>query len=295
MMGRLSEDLRRYLGRLARHTPAFRGKGRALRRTDDVLRRSSGCDALRERVDGVHYELRTRDVIDFNLLYEGRHDGAISDLIKSRLPAGGTLWDVGANVGAISLPIAAASPSVRVEAFEPSPPVRARLGANLALNPRLSSRVHVHACALSDRSGETNFYVSSETGNSGVGGLFAAGNRALTPTTVAVKRADDLIKAGEVLAPDVVKIDVEGFELEVLQGMEGTLTRAKRMDLVFEHEVYRLDERRLPRDALARFLSSLGFELFAIVKGRNGCALPRPMRPSDLDRRGDIYAALNRG
>jgi FkbM family methyltransferase len=294
MLEHVSAEVRRALGRASRTLPPFRGKGRVLRATDDVLRRHSGEGRLIEQMGGVRYALDTRDVIDFNLLYVGRHDAAIAQLLEQRISPGAVFWDVGANVGAISLPTSAAKPSVLIESFEPSPSVRARLLSNLDLNPSLASRIEVRPWALSNWSGETDFFPSGESGNSGIGGLTASGNRQHAPVRVRVCRADDLIDANEVPAPNFIKIDVEGHELDVLQGMERFLSHVPQLEIVFEHELYWFEQRRLPQDAVAKFLRGLGFELQRVVSENGSGSLLRPLRDADLSLRGDIHARVDR-
>lgn len=77
--------------------------------------------------------------------------------------------------------------------------------------------VRVFPCALGDFDGETGFDpgLNSETGHMAAGG----------PLRVSCSRADTLLAAGEVEAPDLIKIDVEGAEENVLRGACGAMER----------------------------------------------------------------------
>jgi len=272
---------------LSRRLPHFRGKTRILRAYDRYLRRAAAAEALQLRVHGVAFALDTEDVIDFRLAYLARHDSSVARWLAAIIGAqSAVLWDVGANVGAISLPLAHHHPGLIVDAFEPSPRVAARLRRNLALNPALLARVVVHDIALCDRSGWVDFFPSAEPENSGVGTLMAAANTEATPVRVAALSGDLFIASGAGRPPDVIKIDVEGFEYEVLTGLRGHLSQHRDVAVIFEHEPYRLCERAHPGSA-SELLAALGFDLFALPQQ---AAAPMPLHPSMLDQHVDILA-----
>jgi FkbM family methyltransferase len=242
---------------------------------------------VRLTVDGVAFALDTEDIIDFRIAYLSGHDRTVAScldgIVRGR-PA--VLWDVGANVGSISLPLARRHPALVVEAFEPSPVVVARMRRNLALNERLGARIRLHDIALCDRVGPVEFFPSAEPGNSGVGTLMPSANTEATPLRVAARTGDTLIAAGTARPPDVIKIDVEGFEYEVLYGLRLHLARRPDLAVVFEHEPYRLRNRKEP-GAATELLTGLGFTLFGLPQ--RGATLT-PFHPSMLERHIDILA-----
>lgn len=277
--------------RLSRALPRFRGKTRLQRLLSSALTQG-GPSALTASVGGVHWELDPSELIQFRILWDGGHDPHVVGWLCRRLAgvaSTGTapvLWDVGANVGAVTLSVAAQIPGVRVEAFEPSPRVRERLQRNVALNPGLD--VCVHALALANEPGRTRFFESAEAGNSGIGTLYQAHNTRDLGADVVVERGDALIAEGAARAPDVVKIDVEGFEPEVLEGLSTTLA-GHRPALVVESSAYRLDARGLPRAAIARRLTELGFEVRLIDPQRTD-GYSRLLDPRDLAGNVDLAA-----
>jgi FkbM family methyltransferase len=275
--------LRRALSHLSRRVPRFRGKVRLTRLADRLLLPST--PGLRVSTRGVTYRVEGRDWIEFHVLYHGGYALHIVDLLAALAPAGGVFWDVGANIGTTSLAMVARVPGLSCIAFEPSPPVLARLCLNAQLNPALQGRLRVLSLALSDRPGPASFFLSSEPENSGVGGLGPSANRLRTPVTVWAARGDDLIAHGHVPPPTLLKLDVEGHELAVLTGLDRTLRAADRLGIVFEHSLRRLAEQRQPKDAVAAFLRERGFELLV----PDGTGL-RPLEPVDLDRSQDIVA-----
>lgn len=133
---------------------------------------------------------------------------------------GATVLDVGANVGSYTLLFATwAGPAGRVFAFEPAPASRAGLQRHLALNG-LADRVDVVAAAAAASVGFARFRTD---GTSGANALEPPSTRASAPTIDVKTTTLDAFCEARRLRPDVVKIDVEGAELEVLKGARQVL------------------------------------------------------------------------
>ncbi len=272
------------LGEFSRRTPHFRGRARLQRMLTRVGAELGDLREIPVDMGGLHWTLDLRELIQFRLFWDGAHDSHVLNFLvreSSRLPRG-VLWDVGANIGAIALPLCQRLPHLRVEAFEPSPTVFDKLLRHRVDNPGLD--LGVHQVALADRDGTTAFFASSEPGNGGLGSLARAHNTVSTPVEVRVARGDGLISAGEIEAPDLIKIDVEGFEPECLDGLAETL-RKKRPVLCVESSSYRLLARGLPKDAIAKKLEALGYTVSVITEDGE-----RPLRPSDFDTNFDLAA-----
>lgn len=143
--------------------------------------------------------------------YEERFHAALMQAIRP----GDVVWDVGANVGHYTSIFAqAVGPAGAVIAFEPSPGCRPALATIAEDYPN----VRVLEIALSDYDGWANFDTSR--GETDVNNQL----RKDGDVEVRVARADSVLSAGTTQAPDIVKIDVEGFEPEVLAGFGGSLT-----------------------------------------------------------------------
>jgi FkbM family methyltransferase len=153
-------------------------------------------------------------------LVRGALEPSVQEALRRHVFAGAVVFDVGANVGFFSLLAARlAGPAGRVEAFEPHPAAAAGLRRNVALNG--ADTVHVNEVAVGARSGSAELMSVRERSWSHLA------DRGWHPETddiidVLVVTIDDLV-AGGMRAPDVVKIDVEGSELDVLQGMRETI------------------------------------------------------------------------
>jgi FkbM family methyltransferase len=133
---------------------------------------------------------------------------------------GAVVFDVGANIGAYALLFAQwVGPRGRVFAFEPSPPSRTGLERHLQLND-VEDRVEIVPAAVCDRSGHATFHLDRFGGMSG---LHTSPDLAPTALNVETTTLDRFCEERGV-KPDVVKIDVEGAELEVLRGARSTLS-----------------------------------------------------------------------
>lgn len=138
------------------------------------------------------------------------------------------IFDVGANAGQFRHQAHGAFPGAVIHSFEPHPPSFVRL------QQAAGSDAHLHQLALSDRSGALPFYVY---GNSAEGSLM----NSLTPDAGFARRGgmkpevievesltlDRLCERERIEGVDLLKVDTEGFDLAVLQGAEGMLSKGR--------------------------------------------------------------------
>ncbi len=173
----------------------------------------------------------------------GTFDAFLHQAVQGRIRLEGAVgWDVGAHFGYHSLALAAQG--AQVVAFEPNALNAARLRENLARNPQLAARVRLRPEALSDREGTLEFVQSTDLEETSSGSHLAAGTppagelayERFQRVAVTCARADALIAAGEP-PPTVMKVDVEGAEVLVLEGARELLRRHKPLLLVEVHHI----------------------------------------------------------
>lgn len=173
-------------------------------------------------LDGAQLQLDLQTEKDYWLgTYEPELQTAIADFVKP----GMTAYDVGANIGYISLGLARAVGSEgQVWAFEALPVNQSRLRANVGLNPDL--KVEVIAKAVTGESGTVDFLVHASGGMGKAAG--SAGRQASYSETIAVPAIslDDFVFIENNPVPQVVKMDIEGGEVLALPGMERVLKEA---------------------------------------------------------------------
>jgi FkbM family methyltransferase len=139
-----------------------------------------------------------------------------------------TFIDVGANCGLYSVLGPLWNPDLQVIAFEPVPEIFEGLRRNVRLN-RLESRVHCENIALSSQSGRATFFLpmpeSLDSESTGTLATESWQARKGSPQFEVQTLRFDEYEALHTIYVDLVKIDVEDFEADVLEGMQATIMR----------------------------------------------------------------------
>jgi FkbM family methyltransferase len=197
------------------------------------------------------------------LLSTGRSADAYEHDFKSAMLScirpGDCVWDVGANVGLYSEMFAlTVGPSGKVESFEPSPACVAALERRLR-DRSAGASWEVVPIALSDVDGDG--WLSLGDGGTAPSNHLASSDDA-SVIRVKTARGDSLLAQGYG-PPAVIKIDVEGFEGEVLDGMSSVLADASLRAVCVEVHFSQLAGRGKPNEPtrIARVLQAREFSL----------------------------------
>lgn len=146
----------------------------------------------------------------------------------------GVMLDVGANTGLFSLLAVAANRRLRVHSFEPLDSVRTLLNANLALNPRLASRVGVYGVGLSNAEGTFDFFETINdhgliTTSSSLEMSHAEQIGRYRKQTIQTQTMDGWAAHRGFDDISLIKIDVEGHEYAVIEGARKTILKHRPM------------------------------------------------------------------
>ena len=238
----------------------FKGKERIVA----LLSRPSALNQIKIERQGVIWYLQGHDLNEFAIAVRKNHSSLLSSTLNDEIEKDNIkiFWDIGANIGAITLPLLKKFNDLEAVLFEPSAEVAGRLIRNIANNPELCLRSKILNVALSDSEGINNFYVSNEAFNSGVAGLGRSHNRHEFAVGVQTYTGDSLVGSKKYAPPQLIKIDVEGFELEVFKGLKNTLLQY-HPTIIFEHSLYRLRERNQPINSVTSFLEELGYSIYS--------------------------------
>jgi FkbM family methyltransferase len=202
-----------------------------------------------------------------------------------------TVLDVGANKGQFSLIARYLFPAAEIYAFEPLESAR-RVYQSVVSGP-----IKVHAVALGAETGKAKYFIASRADSSS---LFLPGKRQelaygvvlSSTTTVNVETLEAVIEPSALVAPVLLKLDVQGGELDVLKGAEKLLPH---VDAIYcEVSFVELYERQPLASAIVSFLSDHNFKLRGVfnlsvtkhfgatqadllfVRGPNSCDEVRP-------------------
>jgi FkbM family methyltransferase len=193
--------------------------------------------------------------------------------LKRLLPR--TLIDVGANKGQFSLAARYLFPDIEVHAFEP-------LERERTIYEKVVTPAKLYATAVGRVAGEASFYVTSRADSSSLlqpGSLQkkAYGVSTKSLITVSVARLPDIIDLSNLSRPILLKIDVQGGELEVLQGAEAGLSL---IDMIYcEVSFVQLYEGQPLANEITNYLSEQGFAL----KGIFNRSVTKDLGPTQAD------------
>ncbi len=207
----------------------------------------------------------------------------------STLPlTGATVYDVGSNIGSHMLLFARlVGPTGSIHAFEPDPRCRQALLDLIYLN-RLTN-VEVHGYALGARPEVAELVIpdgarvrASATLEPEI--IEIIGSAEVRRTPVRVARLDDAMATFALAPPTFMKIDVEGFECEVVEGGRAVLAAARPRLFVEVHGATPDAQRERARRLLGQ-LEELGYQRFQHVERK--CPVTRDDPPAG----GHIYAS----
>lgn len=181
--------------------------------------------------DGLQFKLAPGEYVDRYIAVEGIYERRFLRFFKRELPPGAVMIDIGANIGNHALYLH--RDCAEVHCFEPNPRAAERLEHNVALNH--AANVHVHRVGLGSKDAILNF-ASNIAGNLGNSGFSTASLHPGEYETIElpIRNADDAIAALSLDRIDFIKIDVEGLEEQVFEGLKGTI-RQYRPLIAFEY------------------------------------------------------------
>jgi FkbM family methyltransferase len=203
-----------------------------------------------------------REPVAFELLINGAYESETLALLLKAISGKGTFVDVGANIGAFTVPLAKQLNSVTVVAIEASPAVYPYLARNIELNDLRN--VRLHHCAALDSDRDTVAFYEAPKDHFGMGALAAQFSGKAVPVTA--RTLDSILAEDGIERVDVLKVDVEGFEGRVFAGAMKLLTGSRAPTIIFEFCDWA--ERRVQNARIGyaqRFLMDLGYSIFRLA------------------------------
>jgi FkbM family methyltransferase len=199
----------------------------------------------------------------------GTYEMNLQQVIRDWVKPGMVAYDVGANIGYVSLLLAKrVGENGQVLSFEPLPANQDRLQKNVALNPNMN--VRLISKAVSEKEGETTFLVHASGGMGKLQGF--AGQKADYENKIQVETVslDGFVYKEKNAVPNIIKIDIEGGEVQALKGMPRLFKEAKPILLIELHG------HEAAEDTLA-ILHKAGYNLYFMRSGYQKIVVPKDL------------------
>ncbi|MDZ4688719.1 MAG: FkbM family methyltransferase [Planctomycetaceae bacterium] len=223
---------------------------------DWVLDERETCVELQACGLTARFPTNMRDALQYHCIANGESIEELHGFVAHARQNGGLLFDVGAADGLFSILHCLSNTSNRAIAFEPSDVLAARIPVASKLND-LNDRITVLEAAV----GRTQSALSADVSSCGMLVIGpSSGDKMIEVVTL-----DDMIEKFGV--PTVIKIDVEGYEAEVLAGAHRVLADCGPT-LFLELHLDMLENKGIPASRLTRLLSDCGYK-FETSLGRS--------------------------
>jgi len=217
----------------------------------------------------IKYEVDLSEGINLSLFLFGGFQNHVTKSKLLSIPSDAVIFDIGANFGLMTLPLAQMVPQGKVYSFEPAHYAIEKLKKNLFLNPGLASRIEVINAFVSTKS-TTNpgmkaiaswkvnseklekhpLNMGSEKPTDGVGSI----------------ALDEFCEKENISRLDFIKIDTEGYESDVLGGAVKTIANY-RPQIIFEIGLYSMKERGIDFSFYTIYFEKFGYKFYNAKTG----------------------------
>lgn len=219
---------------------------------------------VRSRSQQIELYLDSRDqhLVPYTLMNFRSYECAETEFLKSIAQSDWTILDIGANCGWYALALAKRWPTAKIHAFEPIPHTYEILQRNIHHNG--VSNIQTHRLAFSNQETVLDFLYTPDCSGAtslvkaGQPGSTAALERIACPATTL-----DMFCARQELAPQLIKCDVEGAELLVVQGGEETIATHRPVILLELLRKWSREFEYHPNDVL-NLLSKHGYRAYTL-------------------------------
>jgi FkbM family methyltransferase len=250
------------ISKLFRILPYFKGKYRI---ANLALKKALDKEfpiSFRGKNELLYTIPNTIENIGKELFINGVYEAGTIKLIRKLLNDQAVFFDIGANIGAISLPLAKQT-SASIHAFEPSAFIFDYLKKNVE-NNHITSILINNVAVHSVHNSQLDFFAADiKYGKSTMVPSYSQ-----TSYPVNTVNLDEYCNEKEISTIDVLKIDVQGFELNVFKGCEALLKRKAIGNIIFEFEDWAETDAGFGEGSSQLYLIDNGYEIFTLRNER---------------------------
>jgi len=218
----------------------------------DTIIYATSDDEYTLEVAGIETDFYTQNRNEVRLFYPEFSERSFLAEVVHDIEQSDVFYDIGAHVGIYTCMISQILDPDRVVAVEPHPASTSRIRENLSLN---ETDARVQECFLSDRNGQTRLELNEDV----------TGERIALPAketnggvTRPVSRGDSLIEDEDLPRPTIMKIDVDGNEKQVLDGLSSVLDDVRKIYLEVHPEL--LENHGSSESEIKQILREYGYE-----------------------------------
>ena len=190
-------------------------------------------------------------------IYFAFEDKAISNFI-GQIKKNETLVDIGANIGYVTLLLSQKCSDGKVISIEPSKKTFETLSYNLSLNN--AKNVTALNIGLGEKEKKEKLYQVNER-NTGMNRISNNNDESLPSEEIQIRSLDEILIELNTTSVNAIKLDVEGYEFNVLKGARKTLEKL-RPKLLIEVSDHNLKEQGSTPYELFQFLFNLDYDIF---------------------------------
>ncbi|MBL7698730.1 MAG: FkbM family methyltransferase [Chitinophagaceae bacterium] len=235
--------------------PSFRGKGRLGRMAVNFSGASKQKEFVVKTKAGTFLIPNLRDSISLDLFVFGFYEKGLVKLLVEKIPREGVFIDVGANIGSICIPVARQRPDITVIAIEASPWIFRYLKKNVELNG-VENITPVNFAVYHQSGLSMPMYAPRDLfGKGSLKAVYTSEGEMVQTITI-----DDVKKQFGLPAIHFMKVDVEGFEASVFNGMKQTAVTDKPK-VIFEFSEWAETEAGYKAGEAQSILLSKGYKL----------------------------------
>lgn len=223
-----------------------------------VLKEIQGSKMYLNPLDpGINRELLVRKV----------HEKGATKILREILSEGMRVVDIGANIGYYALIEAQiVGKKGKVYAIEPEPNNFELLNRNVQVN-NFEYIIETFQIAIADKEGEDKLYISNKSNLHSLLPHSLISNSQNNYITVKTMTLDNFLR--DKYPIDFIRMDVEGFEYNIIKGATNTLKRTKNIKLFIEFHPIEIEAQGISLKAFIELLNNFGFEPIAVAKKRS--------------------------